>query len=168
MSDAVILYYWDACMFIHHVHRKNSPAGLLDAIDDIAKKVDAMEVNLCTSAITFIEASRIRLLADTVKLARYDQLFNRRNIVPINVDPKITELAVELNDYYAPRGKTLGVADAIHLASAILYNAAEFHTVDGSGRGQKLLSLTPGGVIAEKYALKILQPKAGQARLTFE
>jgi hypothetical protein len=58
------------------------------------------------------------------------------------------------------------VPDCIHLASAIHYEANEFHTSDGtgaeSGRG-KLLKLT--NPIAEKYELNITVPRTPQPRM---
>ena len=99
---------------------------------------------------------------------QFDALFERRDVVVINVDRRIIDLAAAINDYYAPKGKTLGASDSIHLASAIQYGAAEFHTVDGSGKRKKLLSLEASGMIAEKYPLIIRQPTAKAPRLSFE
>jgi hypothetical protein len=50
------------------------------------------------------------------------------------MDIKVAELAHDIRDYYMQRkqeygGKQLSTADAIHLGTAVLYRADEFHTM---------------------------------------
>lgn len=81
-------------------------------------------------------------------------------------------LAGEIRDYQRKSSKkdaikNIRVPDAIHLASAIHYEAAEFHTFDGARRDGgvgKLLTLD-GNVAGHR--LRICTPKAEQLRLDF-
>ena len=62
--------------------------------------------------------------------------------------------------------KVLQTPDAIHLATATIYNAREFHTFDdgGKGNGCFLLKLD-GNVMGDK--LKICRPFVAQAQMFF-
>ena len=55
----------------------------------------------------------------------------------------------------------MGTTDCQHLATAILYEADEFHTLDGSGKRKKGTILqTITGKVANKYPLHILVPRS--------
>jgi hypothetical protein len=63
--------------------------------------------------------------------------------------------------------KNIRTPDAIHLASAIHYDATEFHTFDGARQGQN-----PGGLLSLDgnvggHRLKISTPHAQQLRIRF-
>jgi hypothetical protein len=78
-------------------------------------------------------------------------------------------LAHDIRDYYIIRaqehgGKTLSTADAIHLATAILYRADEFHTFDERGSA-KNLGLIPLSGNVGGHSLKICKPKATSSEL---
>ena len=63
--------------------------------------------------------------------------------------------------------KSIRVPDAIHLASAILYEATEFHTFDGVRSGvNKGGLLTLDGNVAG-HRLRICAPKAEQLQFSF-
>ena len=67
-----------------------------------------------------------------------------------SVDIRVAAIAHDLRNYYALAGRTLKSPDAIHLATAILYRADEFHTFDdqlialsGNVGGNKLIVCKP-------------------------
>jgi hypothetical protein len=70
----------------------------------------------------------------------------------------------DLRNYYSSRPdefdkKTLSTPDAIHLASAILNRATEFHTFDDGGVGKSLGLLSLSGNVGG-YGLTICKPQA--------
>src|SRR5271156_3977545 len=52
----------------------------------------------------------------------------RRNFQPIQVSDSVVERSKKLREHYV----WMKTPDAIHLATAIIYKASEFHTFDGS------------------------------------
>lgn len=85
------------------------------------------------------------------------------------VDSKIARLAHDLRDWYAQRsdqyeGKTLSTPDALHLATAIMYRADEFHTFDGKN-GRNSLGLLPLSGNVGGHGLKICKPEARNPEL---
>ena len=85
-------------------------------------------------------------------------------------------LARELKNFYfknkAKDGedRMMSTGDAIHLATAIIHDATEFHTRDKNSKGGnvKLLGLpeqSPGGKLCGIYDLKIISPIAVQGNL---
>jgi hypothetical protein len=59
----------------------------------------------------------------------------------------------------------LSTVDCYHLATAINFEAKEFHTMDGSGKKTAKRLLPLDGVLAEKYPLKICLPYTAQMGL---
>jgi hypothetical protein len=51
------------------------------------------------------------------------------------------------------------------LATAIIHKVDAFYTLDGSGKRKKGTLLPLNGIVAGKYALKILKPQAPQGSL---
>jgi len=76
-------------------------------------------------------------------------------------DDRITLMRVR--NYYSMRpefeNRTLATPDAIHLASAIMNRATEFHTFDGGGVGKSLGLLPLTGNVAG-HKLTICKPQA--------
>jgi PIN domain len=74
------------------------------------------------------------------------------------MDSKCAGLAHDIRDHYVAAGnKGIKTPDAIHLATAILYRATEFHTFD-----ERLLDLS-GNVGG--HGLKICKPEAKNPQL---
>lgn len=62
-----------------------------------------------------------------------------------------------------PTGLTLTVPDSLHLATAILYRATEFHTFDENDKPkQNALGLLPLSGDVAGHKLKICKPEAKQ------
>lgn len=82
----------------------------------------------------------------------------------MDVNPRVSEKSHFIRDYYDQKGIKLSSPDTIQLATAIIFNAEEFHTFDGSGkkRNGDLLPLS-GNVAGHK--LKICVPYAQQGSL---
>ncbi|MGH9898498.1 MAG: type II toxin-antitoxin system VapC family toxin [Pyrinomonadaceae bacterium] len=156
--------YWDACVFLAWLN--NEPQidiSVTEGMEKVVKLVDANKVTLMTSVVTRTELLDNRMSAE-VK-TNFDSLFNRRNVVMITLDLRISDLSHEIRDYYDRQGIKLGTSDCQHLATAILYMADEFHTLDGSGKKKKGKLLPLNGIVAGKYKLRICQPNAEQDTL---
>jgi hypothetical protein len=102
----------------------------------------------------------------------------RKRFIDIEVGRNILMRAREIRDYYyrpsstTPKAsaKIMDAADAVHLATASIYGAKEFHTRDDDSKGTKipLVSLyTWSGVdqLCGKYGLSIVSPETAQGVL---
>ena len=156
--------YWDTCIFIAWFYDEpQSDIAVTEGMEETVKEVDANKITLITSVVTRTELLENRMPSD-VK-AKYDALFNRRNVVMISLDHRISDLSAEIREYYDAKGTVLGTIDCQHLATAILYGADEFHTLDGSGKKKKGYLIPLSGTIAGKYTLKICKPYSIQGGL---
>jgi len=99
-----------------------------------------------TSVLTIVEvlAAKIPVGMDTP----FKDLLKR--VSRQSMDIRGASLAHDLRNYYAMLGRSLKTADAIHLATAIIYRADEFHTFDeqllswsGNIGGHKLIICKP-------------------------
>jgi predicted nucleic acid-binding protein len=124
------LYYWDTSAFIAWINGgQGHPPEVINGLDEIAKEVAENRAALCTSVNTKTEILQGKLTPD--QKTRLDNLFKRRNVTLINVDSRIADMASEIRNYYNNRGIKISTPDAQHLATAIIYNVDEFHTLDG-------------------------------------
>ena len=143
----------------------------MDGLIECVELVEARQVRLITSVITRSEVFECDL--STEVRSQYMRLLNRRNVVLLDNDLRVSELARQIREYYAKQKKIdgldgIGTPDAIHLATAIHYNADVFYTFDdgkkAGPKGRSLLSLD-GNVAG--HNLHICKPVAIQPRLFF-
>jgi PIN domain len=110
-----------------------------------------------TSAVTRGEIYFGKLNLD--QKTAYTRLLRRTNVREINADARIMDRVSAIREYHDARGIKIKTPDATHLATAILYPADEFQTMDGlqadGSKHRKLLKLNGdvGG-----YNLKIVHP----------
>jgi len=122
MPGSSPVYYWDACLFLAWIKDEERPTGEMDGVRDIidlSKKRDAI---IMTSVLTSVEvlAAKIPAGMDTL----FQQLMRR--VQRVGIDTKIVTLAHDIRNHYTKLGgKTVATPDAIHLATAIIYRAAE-------------------------------------------
>jgi len=129
-------YYWDACTFIAWLNGgRGHPKDVIAGLDEIAKDISENRANLCTSVNTKTEILQGKLIPD--QKTRLENLFKRRNVIAINVDGRIADLASDIRNYYNEKGVKIKTTDAQHLATAIIYGADEFHTLDGDGERKR-------------------------------
>ena len=160
------LYYWDSCVFIAWL-KGEDPHRTKDEIEglrEVVSKVEKGTANLITSTITNVEVLEFNVPVGTRQ--DFEKLLQRRQMMTISVDIRISNLASQLRNYYKDskeHTKTLCTPDAIHLATAILYKASEFHTFDYSNNrtlGLLRLSGDVGG-----HQLLIKKPSSRQLNL---
>jgi predicted nucleic acid-binding protein len=96
---------------------------------------------------------------------KFTQLFKRRNFQETAINQRVSSLAHDIRNFYKTASPSISIKtpDVLHLATAIHYQAAEFHTFDGSGN-RGLLRL--GNSVAN-HPLVICKPRAIQATLSF-
>ncbi len=170
--------YWDACMFYEVLGNEPVGAGKRAAVKEILAENDKEENLIVTSVITHLEVLPDKL-ADKGASDEDDYLalFDAKHYLGIELSTNILFRAREIRNFYytaadanGSGGKMMDLGDAIHLASATIYGASEFHTRDNRRGGSKVPLLDLYKVSGEphlcgKYNLKILSPESEQGDL---
>jgi predicted nucleic acid-binding protein len=168
MAGSEPVYYWDTCLFLAWIKDEQRASGEMAGVREVIERAKRREVKLITSVLTSVEVLQARLPVGM------DTLFNGllKRINRLGMDSKCASLAHDLRNYYASRasehdGKILSLPDAIHLATAILYRADEFHTFDNRGN-KKWLGLIPLSNNVGENRLKICKPEAKNPELDLQ
>ena len=174
-------YYWDACLFYEVLGDEPVSPQKRAAIEEILGENKRTENVIFTSVVTHLEVLPRKLSAkDADDEADYLALFDGKRFVEQEISRNILMRAREIRDfYYRPAdanglgAKMMDAADAVHLATASIYSADEFHTRDDDTKGSKvpLVSLYSwSGVdkLCGKYPLKIVSPENAQGILSLE
>lgn len=144
-------YYWDAGPFIAHLMDEQRPDPTeLGGAREVLAIVDAGEAYLLTSSLTTVEV--LNREGDGTVRERFEKLFERVHYRRIDTSLPIHQRAAELREQIG-----LKTPDAIHLATAVVWQADEFHTFDG-----RILGLNGRLELGE---LRICKPSAEQKRL---
>jgi predicted nucleic acid-binding protein len=182
MSDEHPRYCWDACIFYEHFRTlEEVEETKRQAIRKILVENERRENTIFTSAITHLEVVPKKLTRDDESAEKkYWALFGSKYFYEVPVDANVIKLARAIKDYYFKEGdgktgsyeRVMDTGDAIHLATAILNEANEFHTRDNSKKKRKvpLLDLklySPNGLIIGKYELNIVSPRIDQMDIEF-
>lgn len=163
MSGNEEAYYWDSCILLAWLKDETSrKPGEMDGVREYIERLKRREISIMTSVITFTEVYRAKLPVGTDSL--FEDLFKRTNVGKIGVDVRIARLARDLRDYYAADpakygAKTLSGPDSIHLATAVLYRAKEFHTFDERPNRTSLALIPLSGDVGG-HKLTICKPVA--------
>lgn len=174
-------FYWDACMFYEVLGDEPVSAQKRAGVQDVLTDNKADKNVIFTSIITHLEVLPRKLAMKDVDDDReYLALFDGSRFVEQEINRNVLLRAREIRDYYyrpaGPEGtgaKMMDAADAIHLATASVYQAAEFHTRDDDKKGVKvpLLSLydwSGNDKLCGKYHLPIVSPETPQGILSLE
>lgn len=178
MADEPI-FYWDACIFLEHLREENVAATKRAAIRRLLSENKEHKNRIITSTITHVEVLPKKVtIKDSQKEVEYWSYYDGRWFIDLEITRPIVNLARDLKDYYFVDGdrtkgighKMLSTGDALHLATAIVYNVEEFHTRDGrrSGGNIPLIGLpeaSANGKIAGQWPLKIVSPEDPQPGL---
>ena len=149
--------YWDSCVFLAWI--KEETLWGQDVMDGMAQVVEQSAKNqaiIITSVLTKTEVLESQLTEEQRK--KFNAVFGHRNVVLLDLDQRISDEAARIRGYYKkPHSRTMSVPDSIHLATALHYNAHEFHTLDGSSRRKRafdLLALNGNVADARLYITK--------------
>lgn len=135
MSGNNPIYYWDTCIFLAWLRNETTrKPGEMEGIHDCLERLKKRQISIMTSVISYTEITSIKIPAGVETML--EEVLQRPNCAKLGVDMRVAKLARDLRNYYLDKpdqysNKTLNVADSIHLATAILYRANEFHTFDG-------------------------------------
>jgi len=125
--------YWDSCTWLGLINDEKDKWMGCQYIMSQAQKGN---VEILASTLVLAEVYKTRcnepykMMAEEFDILLEDYFFEKF-IVIASVDLKVTIKARQLLRYYNENGLKKP-QDAIHLATAIIYNADEFHTFDGS------------------------------------
>ena len=164
-------FYWDTAPLIAWItNEKRTDPAEMSGLAEVVEMVDRGKAVLMTSVLWRAEVLNASLTPAQKK--RLEAVFDGRSILELAIDGRVMSLASEIRSYHTLSKKKDGlknirVPDAIHLASAIHFEAAEFHTFDGARQGGAVGGLlTLDGNVAG-HRLKICSPRADQLRLDF-
>lgn len=165
--DGIDIYYWDACIFLAWLRNEERKDGEMASVKAYVRKLKAKQIKVMTSAITYTEVTATKLPVGVDQ--QFFDLMRSTNVYPVGADVRVAKLARDLRDYYFSKpdiynGKTLCTPDAIHLATAILYKAKEFHTFDGSNKNGSLGLLKLSGDVGG-HNLIVCKPQSNQGEL---
>ena len=149
MPGADPLYYWDTCLFLAWLKDEERNSGEMDGVREIIERQRKRACRIMTSVITTVE-----VLQATIPTG-IDTLFSglMRRISRVGVDTKVAQMAHDIrNDCKVSGIKMIETPDALHMATAILHRADQFHTFD-----EALLAL-PGKIAGNR--LVICKPEA--------
>jgi predicted nucleic acid-binding protein len=155
MAGANPLYYWDTCLFLAWMKDEARKSGEMDGVREIIERSKRRDCRIMTSVISSVEVLQATIPAGV------DTLFNglMKRISRVGVDTKVAQLAHDIrNHYQLAGGKKLKTPDALHLATAILHRADEFHTFDED-------DLIPLSGNVAGHRLTICMPKAKSPEL---
>ncbi|HEX7812575.1 MAG TPA: PIN domain-containing protein [Burkholderiales bacterium] len=164
-------FYWDAAPLIAWItNEKRADPSEMDGLAEVVEMVERGSAVLLTSVLWRAEVLELNL--SKAQRQKLEQSFDGRSFIELSVDGRILDLAGEIRTLQRSSKKkdaikNIRTPDAIHLATAIQYDATEFHTFDGKRSGPNrggLLSLdgNVGG-----HRLRICVPHATQLRLNF-
>ena len=155
------IIYWDTCVILAWIKNESRPNNEMDGVNEVARQIHNNEVILLTSAFTDIEVLQSTLNDDARD--KFDKLFKRKNCQKAAIDHRITALSSEIRDYYQSRKDidqlpTITSPDAVHLATAIHYNADVFHTFDENNIINRRRALIPLSGNVAGHNLLICKP----------
>lgn len=168
MATSKRIIYWDSCVFVAFLTAEKREEGELANVRAVIADVEQRKVTLITSSKIHSEVYRLPKKGKTQLL----KLFDRSNVKCLDATSRVMLKAGELRGYYDKRrkqnaDKTLGEPDSVHLATAILYKADEFHTFDKKGRKGTLGLLPLNGNVAG-HQLTICKPRSVQGMLDLD
>lgn len=161
MSGEEPTIYWDACVLLAWLNEEDRPAGEMEGVHGWAKEVYAGDAQLLTS--TLVRTEVLDPVSDEDAREAFEGFLDRPNVTEIDVHPPISREAQRIRAYYGSESRpTVCTPDAIHLASAIVYEADEFHTFDrnDTDKCRGLLPLS-GNVAGVNLTICKPQPEQG-------
>jgi len=122
-------YYWDACAWIALI--KQEP-GRFDACKHVVDLAEAGKAEIWTSAFTLAEVFKRKCGTGFVSLEptkddEFEDYIEKEFVIKAQVDTDVGTAARRLLRAHPEIGKP---QDAIHVATALLYDIDELHTFD--------------------------------------
>jgi hypothetical protein len=158
-----IIYWCTAVLLAWLMDERHWPQSVLTGIQDVVSEVESGKAILFTSVISRSEIFMGKLTPE--QKTKYAKLMQRKNVTEILADTRIMDRSSYIREFYvsARPKKSITTPDGIHLATAILYKADEFQTMDGfekdGTRITKLLALN-GDVAGSKLSVVVPYPRS--------
>lgn len=169
MAIGRLKFYWDTAPLIAWLtDEKRADPSEMSGLAEVLEMVDRGQAVLMTSVLWRSEILDLDLTPSQKK--KLDAAFDGMSVLELQIDSRIMDLAGEIRAFQKRSKKKdaikfVSVPDAIHLASAIHYEATEFHTFDGKRQGRNSGGLlTMNGNVAG-HRLKVCSPRAIQLRI---
>ncbi len=163
-------FYWDTAPLIAWItNEKRANPAEMAGLAEVVEMVERGSAVLMISVLWRAEVLDLHLTPAQRK--RLDDTFDGRTFIEVSIDGRILDLASEIRTIQRASKKKdalkkITTPDAIHLATAIQFDATEFHTFDGARAGNPGGLLTLDGNVGG-HRLKICAPQASQLRLDF-
>jgi predicted nucleic acid-binding protein len=124
--------YWDACAWLGLLNGEPEKIQSLEHIYELARRG---QYEVWTSTIAYVEVFRLNAESKDVKPLKNENLDKIRNVIE-QYFVKLIPLDMEIGRHARQLRRELpefqGAGDAIHLASAIVWNIETLHTWDNS------------------------------------
>src|SRR3989344_2763173 len=113
------IYYWDANIFLAWLKNEvlNRKPGEMEGLAEVAAIIDRQEATMMTSVLTRTEVLESSLPSHAQNF--FNIIFDRPNIVSVDLTAPISNLAHSIRDYYRQNGRSLKTPDCIHFVTAI-------------------------------------------------
>jgi len=132
------IIYWDTCVFLAWIKQEENKRDYLGDIEQLLRDNRAGNLILVTSQITRVELWRTNL--DEAQCKLLDEALGRSWNIVYDVDGPVARKAHDIQTKFAgdpDEEKFPETPDALHIATAILARADEFHTFDDGKNNKK-------------------------------
>ena len=143
------VYCWDSTVIIAWLEEE--PGAPLGDMDLIVSEIDKREANLLLPVTAYSEVLRAKHTPD--QMDKFKSFVARSNVVPADITLQIALLVEEIrsNGLEAVPQRSIKTPDAQFMATALVYKADVFHTLE-----PKLQSLDGSSIVK---GLRICAPK---------
>jgi predicted nucleic acid-binding protein len=122
--------YWDACIWIALINEED---GVVERCKYVIEEAQKQNIKIWTSSISLAEVFKKKCEGKYVSLEdskdiEFEKYIEQEFLIEVQVDHDIGLLARRLLRKYPELKKP---NDAIHLATAVISDLDEFHTIDG-------------------------------------
>jgi predicted nucleic acid-binding protein len=154
---------WDSCVYISLLTGENRTPAEMKCLYEVENLANQGRAVIFASVITLVEVLECKLTPE--QAAKFQGLVANPDTPFMQVDTKVAALAHEIRSYYEGRVST---PDAIHLATAIHFEATALQTYDGCRKKKHHDLLMLDQPIAGKYMIPITIPQIPQLEVEAE
>ncbi len=162
------IYYWDSCCFLALIKNELREPGQMNGLIQVQEQFDRNECTIMSSVILRMEVLKGKW--DDKHTEIFNGMLKRRNMQEIEINSEITQFATEIREFSFNQSSEskkpkLSVPDVLHLATAIILEANEFHTFDGCGNNKGIIDYNHN---VAGHDLLIKMPFLDQQSLDFD
>lgn len=149
--------YWDACIWIAWLTDEEREPGDMNGVLESVNHIQCGRIDLVVSRIIETEVLDSALGKEAASI--FQKTLKRFNVTTVDFEPPIVALSKEIREFYAGEKrqgvatKVPGLADAIHLATAINQKVEAFYTFDNGRYGGGSLLRLNGSVAGHPLAI---------------